>query len=336
MQMTWSSIWVRRNWLQISFLFVTLSCVLYTTRILTYQRSFPEAERQKATSLAGPAGLNEKMVQGGPAEYFSERAAANMTSGVLGGATGGGASAPKVSDRKIVRASSLELTVAAPEEAAEKIRVFAEDLGGYLETAQISRQDMPNAIVTVRVPERRLEELKATIRKLAARVEIEKTDARDVTKEYVDMRARIRNLRAEEAQYLQIMKSAAKVQDMLDVSEKLSGVRGEIEQQQAEFETLSKQAEMASISVTLRAQPKPEAFGLNWQPMHRLKIAAHDALDGIADYASTIIAAILYLPVILLWAGTITLGIVTAWRFVRWVAREFFGFPKPLADAKVL
>jgi hypothetical protein len=145
----------------------------------------------------------------------------------------------------------------------------------------------------------------------------------------VGLEARIRNLQAQEAQYLEIMRSARKVQDMLDVSEKLSEVRGEIEQQQAEFEALSKQIEMVSIAISLRAQAKPESFGLNWQPLRQLQIASRYALEGIADYASVMVAAILYLPVILLWAGTVILATALGWRALRWVARVFFAFPKP-------
>ena len=44
-----------------------------------------------------------------------------------------------------------------------------------------------------------------------------------------------RNLKAEEQQYLLILKQAKTVKDKLDVSEKLSDVRGQTEQQQAEF-----------------------------------------------------------------------------------------------------
>jgi uncharacterized protein DUF4349 len=315
-------LWARRNWLQISSLLIAATCVLYITRIPPLRHSDMEA-LQKASGLAPRDNLSSPPFESSrPDLYLSER--------VLGGAFS--TSQGKIPDRKIVRTSVLELTVTAPEVAADKIRLFAESIGGYLETAQVSGQETPSATVTIRVPAARLEQVKAELRKLAVHVDAEKTDARDVTKEYVDMQARIRNLRAEEAQYLQIMTSATSVQDMLDVSEKLSGVRGEIEQQQAEFETLSKQAEMAAITVSLRAQPKPEAFGLNWRPLRRLKIAAHDALEGIADYASTITAVILYLPVLLLWGGTIVSGIAVGRRLVRWVAREYF--PKTVVEAK--
>ena len=157
-------------------------------------------------------------------------------------------------DRKIVRNGALELTVKSPADAAEQIRLMAESMGGYLEAAQIGgTKEAPTADVTIRIPAAHFEEAKAGIRKLAARVESEKTDAQDVTRQYVDMEARLRNLRAEEAQYLTIMKSAYKVEDLLEVSEKLSEVRGQIEQQQAEFQTLSRQVETVAITISLRA-----------------------------------------------------------------------------------
>ncbi|MBZ5599699.1 MAG: DUF4349 domain-containing protein [Acidobacteriia bacterium] len=251
---------------------------------------------------------------------------------VAGGAIAGrvSTSAAQPTDRKIVRTSSMELMVSSPAEAAEKIRVFAGSLGGYVETAQInSSQDAPGATITIRVPAARLEDAKAELRRMAVKVNSEKTDAQDVTKQYVDLQARIRNLQAQEEQYFEIMRSARKVQDMLDVSEKLSEVRGEIEQQQAEFATLSKQVETVAITVSLLPQPLPESFSLNWKPLHQLQIAGRDALEGIADYASTMAAVVLYMPVIMLWIGTVGLGVFVSWRVLRWVGRMLSAFSTP-------
>ncbi len=237
---------------------------------------------------------------------------------------------PKSADRKIVRTSCMELTVTSPADAAEKIRAFAESLGGYVESAQISSsQETPSATITIRVPAARLEDAKAELRKIAVKVNSEKTDAQDVTKQYVDLEARIRNLQAQESQYLEIMRAAKKVPDMVEVTEKLSEVRGEIEQQQAEFTTLSKQVETVAITVALLQEAKPESFGLNWRPLHQLQVAGRDALDGIADYASAMVGVLLYLPVILLWVGTILVVAFGGWRSLRWVARVFFAVPKP-------
>ena len=85
-----------------------------------------------------------------------------------------------------------------------------------------------------------------------------------MTKDYVDREAQLRNLRAQEAQYLGILKQAKTVKDTLQVSDKLNDVRSEIEQQQAEFEALSKQVEMVALSVSVRAEADVQAFGLRW------------------------------------------------------------------------
>jgi hypothetical protein len=241
-------------------------------------------------------------------------------------------SASAIIDRKIVRTGALELTVKSPANAAEQIRLMAESMGGYLETAQIGgTKEAPTADITIRIPATHFEDAKAGIRKLAARVESEKTDAQDVTRQYVDMEARLRNLRAEEAQYLTIMKSAYKVDDLLEVTEKLSEVRGQIEQQQAEFQTLSKQVETVAITISLRAMADGQVFGLNWRPLYQLKVAARDGLDAIADYAATMAAILFYIPVIFAWSLTILFTVVAGWRLFRWTGRRFFDWPTAVA-----
>ena len=248
----------------------------------------------------------------------------------------GTAKAPTATtDRKIVRTGALELTVNSPADAAEQIRRMAESMGGYLEAAQIGgTKEAPTADVTIRVPAAHFEDAKAQIRKLAARVESEKTDAQDVTRQYVDMEARLRNLRAEETQYLTILKSAYKVTDLLEVTQKLSEVRGQIEQQQAEFQTLSKQIETVAITISLRSLADTQVFGLNWHPLYELKVAARNGLEAMADYAAAMAAILFYVPVVLAWTLTILLAAVIGWRLFRWTGRRFFDWPSPPAPEK--
>jgi hypothetical protein len=231
-------------------------------------------------------------------------------------------------NRKIVRTGSLQAVVKSPVDAAEKLRIVAEGLGGYVENLQMNAdQGAPTANLTLRIPASRLEDAKAEFRKLAIHVDNEQSNAGDVTRQYVDLEARIRNLRAEEAQYLTIMKSASKVKDMLEVGEKISGVRGEIEQQQAEFATLLKQVNTVALTISLRAEPVAPV-ATEWRPLYELQLAAREALDDLANYATTMMGVILEIPVILLWVITIVLGAAAGWKGLRWVARVFFSYPK--------
>jgi hypothetical protein len=232
-------------------------------------------------------------------------------------------------DRKMVRNSSVDLVVQKPAEAAEKIRELAEGLGGFLVSSQISgAPNASGASLTVCVPAGRFEEARAEIRKLGLRVESEKVEARDVTRQYVDEDANLRNLRAEEAQYLSILKEARTVKDTLAVSDKLGEVRGQIEQQQAEFDALAKRTETVTIAVSLRAEAEAQVFGLHWRPLYQMKLALRDGLEAMADYGMAMTSFVFYLPAVLLWLGTIGVGAAVAWKVLRWVARVFFAWPK--------
>ncbi len=233
-------------------------------------------------------------------------------------------------ERKMVRNSSVDLVVQKPAEAAEKIRELAEGLGGFLVSSQVSGgSNAGGAALTIRVPAAKFEEARAEIRKLGLRVESEKVDAQDVTRQFVDEDANLRNLRAEEAQYLSILKQAHTVKDTLAVTDKLSDVRGQIEQQQAEFNALAKQTETVAIAVSLRAEAEAQVSGLHWRPLYQMKLALRDGLDAVADYGVAMTSFVFYLPAVLLWMGTIAMGVGVGWKVVRWARRVWFAWPKP-------
>jgi hypothetical protein len=232
-------------------------------------------------------------------------------------------------DRKLVRTESLGLIVKTPAETAEKIIQMVQGAGGFLVTSNVNGgADATSASLSIRVPTEKFAEVRAQIRKLGLRVESESVDAQDVTRQYVDQQARLRNLRAQEQQYLGILRQAATVKDILEVSEKLNESRGAIEERQAEFEALSKQVETVAINITLRAEADAQVFGLNWRPLYQLKIAAREGLEGFGDYAASMTAFVFYLPTILLWLFTILAGAAVTWRILRWAARRLFLSPK--------
>jgi len=282
-----------------------------------------------------------------PQSFWRQRALSDRVEGLVGGVPGGIAEneqgsvetasldavpAPpptpqksSLDDRKMVRNGAMDLIVRNPRDTSDKVRQLAEKLGGFLVSSETSgEEDASSASLTIRVPAARFEDARAEIRRLGLRVESEKLDAQDVTKQYVDQSARLRNLRAQETQYLGILKQARTVKDTLEVSDKLNEVRGEIEQQQAEFDALSKQVETVALTISLRAEADAKVFGLNWRPLYQLKLAARQGLDSIGDYAATMAAFLFYLPTVLLWLATILIGAAIGWRILRWAGKALF------------
>jgi hypothetical protein len=232
-------------------------------------------------------------------------------------------------DRMLVRTESLGLIVKTPAETTETIIRTAQGAGGFLVTSNLNGgADATSASLSIRVPAEKFDEVRTQIRKLSLRVESESIDAQDVTKQYVDQEARLRSLRAQEQQYLGVLRKAATVKDTLEVSDKLNEVRGAVEERQAEFEALSKQVETVAINITLRSESDAQVFGLNWRPLYQLKIAAREGLDGFGEYAASMTTFLFYLPTILLWLFTILGGAAVGWRILKWTARRLFTSPK--------
>ena len=240
---------------------------------------------------------------------------------------GGGGSGEDSDNRRVVRSATMSLVVQSPARTSEKVIQLAEAAGGFLVSSQINGgADAIIASLAIRVPAAKFEEVRTQMRKLGLRVESESLESQDVTKQYVDQEARLHNLRAQEQQYLGILRKAATVKDTLEVSDKLNEVRGAIEEKQAEFEALSKQVETVGINITLRAESDAQVFGLHWRPLYQLKIAAREGVEGLGNYVSSMTALLFYVPTILLWLFTILAGAAIGWRILRWGARVFFGF----------
>jgi hypothetical protein len=73
----------------------------------------------------------------------------------------------------------------------------------------------------------------------------------DVSEEYVDLKARLRNLRSEEAALLELYSRATSVRDTLIVRERLSEVRGEIEQTTGRIRFIDSRTEFSTITLTI-------------------------------------------------------------------------------------
>lgn len=224
-------------------------------------------------------------------------------------------------DHKILETGFMDLLVPNPAETSDKIRRLAAQMGGFTLNANTSQEGENSfASLAIQVPATEFENARAQIRKLGLKVESERLEAKDVTKEYVDESARLRNLNAQELQYLSILKQAKTVKDTLDVSSKLNEVRGQIEQQQAEFNTFSKQVDAVALTISLRSD-KEALLGFNWRPQYQLKVAVRDGLEAIGNYAGVMTSILFYLPAVMLWLATTLFAVLAGCRLFVWAKR---------------
>ena len=157
------------------------------------------------------------------------------------------------SDRKIVQTASLKLQVKDVTGSYGDITRIATGAGGFISTSNFSNAgESQVATVSLRVPATRYQQVLADLRALGVKVDNETSNASDVTDEYADLAARQRNLEAAETQLLTLLGQAKNVAEVLQVQDRLTSVRGQIEQAKGRQALLDKLSDLATISVSLR------------------------------------------------------------------------------------
>lgn len=226
----------------------------------------------------------------------------------------------------VVRTASVEIRVKAIDPAISRIRSAAKVNGADITDVSVQKGIDPgpiplgaearvpspsSATITLRVASDKLDALRADIEKVGT-VLTQSTSSNDVTQQYVDMAARLKNLKAEEARLRGFFTRATKVSDLLEVEKELSRVRGEIESLQAQVDYLKRQVDKATLTVSL-TEPGPvvQPSGTSWGFLE----AVTRGIQGAVAVLTTLITGLIAVaPVVVLLA--------LAWLVIRAVRRR--------------
>jgi hypothetical protein len=158
-----------------------------------------------------------------------------------------------LSKRKIVYRADVDLVVEQFDPLPEQIEAAVKQHGGFVSASNItgSPGSPRSGRWTIRVPVDRFVEFLAAVRQLGEVRSINSTSD-DVTAEYYDIEARIRNKQQEEERLLKLLADATgKLAEILAVERELSRVRGEIEQAQGRLRMLKDVTELTTVTVSV-------------------------------------------------------------------------------------
>jgi hypothetical protein len=236
-----------------------------------------------------------------------------------------------VPDKKLIQSVGLQLLVKNASDAAVQVERISTGLGGEIEKSDIRNDGSSRqGEIILRIPAGRLDDAVSQFSKLAIRVENQHRESRDITRDFVDNEARLRNMKLEEDQYLVLLKRAGSMKDTLEVTEKVSEVRGEIEQLQGELNWQSHQVAMSAVQVRLIEEPQA-TVAARWRPIYNAKNSASAMLAGLGEWVDWVVAFIIDLPLMIVWAVSIGALLLVVWKTLRWVWLRFLKPRAPVA-----
>ena len=141
--------------------------------------------------------------------------------------------------RKIIARANVSLIVSDTQAAVVQIEALMEEVGGYVSTTNLYRatwhsENALQGTLTLRVPAESLDATLDDLAALAVRVESRSLNREDITDQYSDTDAQIRNLEATETELRAMLEEVrarpnSTAEDIMAVYRTLTEVRGEIE-----------------------------------------------------------------------------------------------------------
>jgi hypothetical protein len=153
---------------------------------------------------------------------------------------------------KIIRNAAVEFQVKNTDESHERIKSLLAKHNGYFGNDNSSTSSYrKDHNMIIRVPAKSFDALLADVMQESIYTNYKNISAEDVTDQFVDAEARLKTKKQVEQRYLAILKDAKKVQDILDIEDKLRVIREEIEATEGKLKLLNDQVDYSTINLNI-------------------------------------------------------------------------------------
>ena len=185
---------------------------------------------------------------------------------------------PGPANRKLIRNARVDLEVRNFEEAVQQIGGFASEARGYIATSSSDKQENGKlrGEVVVKVLPENLDDFLEKLRGVGD-LKNQTIGTDDVTKQYLDTDARLKNAQAMEQRLLEVLKRKSDdINDLLAVEKELGRVREQIEQMQGELKFMDTQAQFATVTIALAEKDMDVPAGFLLKERAQLALYAQD------------------------------------------------------------
>jgi hypothetical protein len=199
--------------------------------------------------------------------------------------------------------------------ALNDVIATVEAAGGYIsgQSAQAddSGQPLRSGQVTFQVPANPPDKFESVLKAVGTKGTVQNVNesGNDVSLQYVDLQARLRNAEAQRNAMLALMQQARSVNDIIQVQNQLGQITSQIEQLTGQIDYLDHTTSYGTMAVTIR-----EAAVASPHDEWGLQSAASQGLHNFAGVIAFLIVAIATLAPLLFVAAAAFVGARIAWR----------------------
>jgi hypothetical protein len=217
----------------------------------------------------------------------------------------------------IARKAQLEVAVAKFDDARQAMdRILAEHKGYVAQLSATAESGSARMLVaSLRVPVDQLDVCLAELKKLGSVIQ-ESQSGEEVTQQHVDLAARLKNSHNTEERLNGVLQQrSGPVKEILEVEKESARVRGEIEQMEAEQQTLEHRVNFATIDLKLAEEYQAQLSS----PAPSVRMQLRNAtVNGFRNASETLLAILLFFaesgPTLLLWLLILLFPARLIWR----------------------
>lgn len=203
-------------------------------------------------------------------------------------------------NRKIIRNAALELETEKYAETIKAVEKATAELGGYIQDSRETKyDDFAYTSMTVRIPTDKLDEFLSKMDGVAT-VTSKSITSDDITSSYIDTESHLAALRTEQDTLLNLLSKANGISEILEIQDRLTSVRSQIEYYQSMMNTFDNELEYSTVSISIDEVKHEVATGSGyWSNMFTgLKESLYDVGTGIVNFISWFIVHIPYFIIV--------------------------------------
>lgn len=144
---------------------------------------------------------------------------------------------------------SVEVERDGLDEVIREVETLADRYQGYVVSTTVDDSASGTGVVVIRIPSERFELALGAVKELGE-VKREQVSGQDVTAEFVDLEARLRNWTTQEAVLLRLMDRAQTISESIRVQAQLQQVQLEIERIRGRLDYLEDQTALGTLAVS--------------------------------------------------------------------------------------